>query len=180
MHPTNYRRCWHVVCWCLFFPPYGGTKEVYNPKAFILHAASLRQAFAHCARFLVAATRRCMGRIAVPLWLTDLSVQLPVVALVSHYLTNKLIGRRLLSRWEVIPFTRPLAKKIRISKFEFACSKDETMVYYLTFRLAIHLLEVDSHALLTRLPLIHRSGLARLAYLKHAASVHPELGSNSQ
>ena len=68
-------------------------KAVYDPKAFIPHAASLRQAFAHCARFLTAASRRSLGRVSVPVWLIVLSDQLPVVALVSRYLTNKLIGR---------------------------------------------------------------------------------------
>ena len=58
----------------------------------------LRQAFAHCAKFLTAASRRSMGRVAVPLWLIILSDQLPVIALVSRYLTNKLIGRRFLLR----------------------------------------------------------------------------------
>ncbi len=62
--------------------------EVYNPKAFIPHAASLRQAFAHCAIFPTAASRRSLGRVSVPMWLIILSDQLPVVALVSHYLTN--------------------------------------------------------------------------------------------
>ena len=62
--------------------------ELYNPKAFITHAASLRQAFAHCARFPTAASRRSLGRVSVPMWLAILSDQLPVVALVSHYLTN--------------------------------------------------------------------------------------------
>ena len=80
-------------------------KEVYDPKAFIPHAASLRQAFAHCAIFLIAATRRCMARVSVPLWLTDLSVQLPVIALVGHYPTNKLIGRRLLLKRAVMLFS---------------------------------------------------------------------------
>ena len=61
---------------------------VYNPKTFIPHAASLRQAFAHCARFPTAASRRSLGRVSVPMWLVILSDQLPVVALVSHYLTN--------------------------------------------------------------------------------------------
>ncbi len=63
-------------------------KGVYNPKAFIPHAASLRQAFAHCARFPAAASRRSLDRISVPVWLIVLSDQLPVVALVSRYLTN--------------------------------------------------------------------------------------------
>ncbi len=62
--------------------------ELYNPKAFIAHAASLRQAFAHCARFPTAASRRSLDRVSVPVWLFILSDQLPVLALVSHYLTN--------------------------------------------------------------------------------------------
>ncbi len=67
--------------------------EVYNPKAVIPHAASLRQAFAHCGRFSTAASRRSLGSVSVPVWLTILSDQLPVTALVSRYLTNKLMGR---------------------------------------------------------------------------------------
>ncbi len=61
---------------------------VYDPKAFIPHAASLRQPFGHCARFPTAASRRSLGRVSVPMWLIILSDQLPVVALVSRYLTN--------------------------------------------------------------------------------------------
>src|ERR1044072_2797107 len=68
-------------------------KEVYNPKAVIPHAASLRQAFAHCAIFPTAACRRSLGRVSVPVWPVALSGRLPVVALVGHYPTNKLIGR---------------------------------------------------------------------------------------
>ncbi len=70
--------------------------EVYDPKAFIPHAALLRQAFAHCAIFLTAASRRSLGRVAVPVWLAILSDQLLIVALVSRYLTNKLIKRGLI------------------------------------------------------------------------------------
>ena len=62
--------------------------ELYNPKAFITHAASLRQAFAHCARFPTAASRRSLDRVSVPVWLIILSDQLPVFALVGHYPTN--------------------------------------------------------------------------------------------
>ena len=61
---------------------------VYNPKAFIPHAASLRQAFAHCAKFPTAASRRSLGRVSVPVWLIILSDQLLIDALVSSYLTN--------------------------------------------------------------------------------------------
>ncbi len=65
-------------------------------STFILHAALLRQAFAHCAIFLTAASRRSLGRISVPVWLIILSDQLPIVALVGHYLTNQLMGRDLI------------------------------------------------------------------------------------
>ena len=66
---------------------------VYIPKDFIPHAASLRQAFAHCGRFLTAASRRSRGRVSVPVWLVVLSDQLPVIASVGRYPTDWLIGR---------------------------------------------------------------------------------------
>ena len=65
---------------------------VYNPRAFIPHAASLRQAFAHCGRFSTAATRRCLGSVSVPVSRAMLSHPVPIVALVGRYPTNKLIG----------------------------------------------------------------------------------------
>ncbi len=65
----------------------------YDPKAFITHAALLRQAFAHCARFLTAASRRSLDRVSVPVWPITLSGRLLIAALVSRYLTNKLIRR---------------------------------------------------------------------------------------
>ena len=68
-------------------------KGVYNPKAVVLHAALLYRACAHCRRFLAAATRRCLGRVSVPVWLIVLTDQLPVNGLVSHYPTNDLMGR---------------------------------------------------------------------------------------
>ncbi len=71
-------------------------KVLYNPEAFFTHAAWLRQAFAHCAIFPTAASRRSLGRVSVPVWLIILSDQLRIVALVSLYLTNKLILRRLI------------------------------------------------------------------------------------
>ena len=69
------------------------TKGVYNPRAFILHAASLGQGFPHCRSLSTAASRRSLGRISVPVWLTILSDQLPIVALVVFYTANKLMGR---------------------------------------------------------------------------------------
>ena len=61
--------------------------DFYNPKTFFNHAALLRQAFAHCAKFLTAASRRSLGRISVPVWLIILSDQLLIIAMVSIYLT---------------------------------------------------------------------------------------------
>jgi hypothetical protein len=61
---------------------------VYDPRAFILHAALLRQAFAHCAKFPTAASRRSLARVSVPVWLVILSDQLPIVALGGPYPPN--------------------------------------------------------------------------------------------
>ena len=73
-------------------------KEVYNPWAVFPHAVLLRQAFAHCGKFPTAASRRSLDRVSVPVCLIVLSNQILIVALVSHYLTNKLISRKLLFR----------------------------------------------------------------------------------
>ena len=97
MHPTYYRGCWHVVSRCLFpgYRPHSSPgKGVYDPKAFFPHAVSLRQAFAHCARFPAAASRRSGGRVSVPLWPIMLSHRLPVLGLVGRYPSNYLIGRK--------------------------------------------------------------------------------------
>lgn len=103
---TYYRGCWHVISrgfrlvpssYSLLDYTYSPqSTELYNPRAFIAHAASLRQGFPHCARFLTAASRRSLARVSVPVWPFTLSGRLPVVALVGHYPTNKLIGRRLI------------------------------------------------------------------------------------
>ena len=78
-------------------------KAVYNPKAFVPHAALLHQAFAHCARFPTAASRRSLGRVSVPVWPITLSGRLPVVALVGRYPTNKLIGREPIPKRKTFP-----------------------------------------------------------------------------
>ena len=63
------------------------TKEVYNPKAFFLHAALLGQTCVHCPIFSTAASRRSLGRISVPMWPVNLSVRLLIVAMVGRYPT---------------------------------------------------------------------------------------------
>ena len=77
---------------------YSPTTAVYNPRAFIPHAASLGQACAHCRRFSTAATRRCLGSVSVPVVGAMLSHPLDVLALVRRYHTNKLIGCGPISR----------------------------------------------------------------------------------
>ncbi len=89
--PLYYRGCWHRVSRRFlegyrqnFFP----LDRVYNPKAFITHAAWLRQGLPHCAIFPTAASRRSLGRVSVPVWLIILSDQLPIVPLVGRYPAN--------------------------------------------------------------------------------------------
>ncbi len=133
---------------------------------------SLRQGCPHCARFLIAASRRSMDRVSVPWWLTALSRQLPVLALVSHYLTNKLIGYGLLLKHQ--SFTYKTKRIVRL--LSITPSFDEL---FPTSRQIIHIL-------LTRLPLSkeeklstevsrNSSRIVRFAYLRHTANVHPEL-----
>ena len=142
-------------------------KEVYNPKAVIPHAASLHQACAHCAIFPTAASRRSLGRISVPVWPDTLSGRLPVVALVGHHPTNKLIGRGPIPHRKSFP------------------PQDMHPMVIFGIRPSFPGLSQSAgqitHVLLTRSPLVYpRKGLTvRLACVKHAASVRPEPESNS-
>ena len=175
MPPTYYRGCWHVVSrgfFCRYRHREASSllKVVYNPKAFIPHAASLRQAFAHCARFPTAASRRSLGRVSVPVWLATLSRQLPVNALVGRYPTNKLIGRGPIPDRKTLPVAPCGAAGLSgISNGFPLLSQSQGHV---------------AHVLLTRSPLsaallTKNCFVARLACIRRAASVHPEPGSNS-
>jgi hypothetical protein len=82
---------------------------VYDPKTFFPHAASLRQAFAHCAIFPTAASRRSLGRVPVPVWPATLSGRLLIVAMVGRYPTIKLMRRGLI-------FEQQLASRGRLSQ----------------------------------------------------------------
>jgi hypothetical protein len=77
-----------------FFPV---QKKFTTRRAVILHAAWLGQACAHCPIFLTAASRRSLVRVSVPVWGRILSEPLDIVALVSRYLTNKLMSRMLIN-----------------------------------------------------------------------------------
>ena len=125
---------------------------------FIPHAASLHQSFLHCAKFLTAASRRSLDRVSVPVWLIVLSDQLLIVALVSRYLTNKLIRRRLIPirfLWHIVPhpFLAPIS-------WCYSGDRGRLSTRYSPVR-----------QWLRRAPW--------LACVRHAASVRPEPGSNS-
>ncbi len=107
--PPYYRGCWHGVSrgflWRYRHQPglFNRTfssllTELYNPKAFIAHAALLRQGFPHCAIFPTAASHRSLDRVSVPVWPITLSGRLTIVALVGRYPTNKLMVRELILR----------------------------------------------------------------------------------
>ena len=172
MRPTYYRGCWHVVSrrfFCRYRHPKASSlpKEVYNPKAVIPHAALLHQACAHCAIFPTAASRRSLGRVSVPVWPITLSGRLPVVALVGHHPTNKLIGRG------PIPHRKSFPPQTMQSGVLFGIRPSFPGLSQSAGQI--------THVLLTRSPLEYpRRGLSvRLACVKHAASVRPEPGSNS-
>ena len=170
--PTYYRGCWHVVSRCLFarYRPYSSlTKEVYDPKAFVPHAASLPQAFAHWAKFPAAASRRSGGRISVPLWPYKLSLRLPVLGSVGHYPADYLIGRE------------PLPERSQVTPAPFLDDLTPPSVRGIStdFSVLFPFLGQVTHALLSRLPLNPLRSPARLACIKRAASVRPEPGSNS-
>ena len=147
--------------------------EVYIPKDFILHAALLRQAFAHCAKFPTAASRRSMARVSVPLWLAVLSDQLLIVALVSRYLTNKLIRRRFL-------FRRPFLRRgfnncLDVEPLHYAVLASLSTGYSPPKGRLPTRYSPGRHSTQDRSPF-----RVRLACVRHAASVDSEPGSNSQ
>ena len=101
------------------------------------------------------------------MWLIILSDQLPIVALVSHYLTNKLIGHRPLPEREALrsptfllrayAVLAPLSRRYPPLRGTFRCIP---------------------HPFAARRQGCPRAA-ARLACVKHAASVQSEPGSNS-
>ena len=108
------------------------------------------------------------------MWPIDLSTRLLIVDLVGRYPANYLIRRE------------PIFKRIAplISR---PCDPDMLCGISSRFQLLSPTRRQVAHALLTRPPLSSDSFdrslipliLVRLACVKHAASVHPEPGSNS-
>ena len=101
MRSLYYRYCWHRVSNLLFLwyshRSSSHRKAVYNPKAFIPHAASLRQAFAHCAIFPTAASRRSWARVSVPMWLIIL------MRPATRHRLGGLLPRQLADRIQALP-----------------------------------------------------------------------------
>src|SRR5438874_13598416 len=92
-HGSSYRGCWHELSPCFLqgsvnLAASSLSTVLYNPKAFIAHAASLGQACAHCQRSSTAATRRCLASVTVPVARVVLSHPLDILALVGRYPTN--------------------------------------------------------------------------------------------
>ncbi len=184
MPPPFYRGCWHGVSrgflwWYRQKPSLLNSAfsfhltGVYDPKAFVLHAALLDQAFAHCPIFPTAASRRSLGRVSVPVWPITLSGRLPIEALVGRYPANKLIGRGPL--WECQLTCRgQLSSSSRSPRNVCGISPSFPRLFPTRGQII--------HVLLTRSPLYsppEGDFLARLACVRHAASVHSEPGSNS-
>ena len=122
----------------------------------------LDQACAHCPIFPTAASRRSLGRVSVPVWLIILSDQLPIVGLVSRYLTNYLIGRGPLSRRKLSPTIAGRAYPV-LAFVSKRYSEPKGRFPRVTHPCAT-------------MP----EGIVRLACVRHAASVRSEPGSNSQ
>ena len=106
------------------------------------------------------------------MWPITLSGRLPIVDLVGRYLTNYLIGREPTPN-RFAPFTPGPCDPVVLCGIS-TC-----------FQVLSPCLGQVAHALLTRPPLEYRIRrtfidiLVRLACVKHAASVRPEPGSNS-
>ena len=137
-------------------------KGLYNPKAFVTHAASLDQACAHCPRFPTAASRRSLGRVSVPVWPIVLSDRLPIAGTVGRYPAVYLIGRGPIPGRGQTPLPReayPVSAAV-----SRGCPGPRGRFPRVTHPCAA----------------VPPKGTARLACVKRAASVRSEPGSNSQ
>ena len=106
-----------------------------------------------------------MARISVPLLGNTLSRPLPVIALVGRYPTNKLIGRR--------PLTERITPLLQRKAGD----------HWVLATISRGYPQLSGRYLRVTNPFATSptcAGLVRLACLIHAASVHPEPGSNSQ
>ena len=170
MPPTYYRGCWHVVSrgfFCRYSLVSSLLKAVYDPKASVPHAASLRQGCPHCARFPTAASRRSLGRVSVPIWPVGLSTRLPVVGTVGRHPAVYLMGR------DPIPRRRSYARG--------DMRPPGATGYHPRFPAAVPVRRAGWSRVTQPFAarFLPKQGAARLACVRRAASVHPEPGSNS-
>ncbi len=171
MPPTYYRGCWHVVSrgfFCGSRLRSSPLKAVYGPRAFVPHAALLRQAFAHCAKFPTAASRRSLGRISVPMWPIGLSARLPIVGTVGFHPAVCLMGRGPIPRRLGFP---PGPKR-----------GPGPIRYQPPFPAVVPVRGAGWPRVTPPFATLYAAEAAftvRLACVRHAASVHPEPGSNS-
>ena len=142
------------------------TTVPYNPKIFIEHTKLLCQTFVHCKKFLTAAFRRSLGRISVPMWLYIFSNQLRIIALVSCYLTNKLLRYTLIDKRSKTFFT---LKSVLIKDYQILIYISISY-FCLTGRLSAYYSPVRHWNI--NVPV-------RLACIMYFASIHSEPGSNS-
>src|SRR5947208_10513278 len=90
-HGSSYRGCWHELSPCFLqgqikpCGPFLPSTALYNPKAFVAHAASLGQACAHCRRSSTAASRRSLASVPVPVAQVVLAHLLGILATVGRY-----------------------------------------------------------------------------------------------
>ncbi len=105
------------------------------------------------------------------MWPFTLSGRLCIIALVSRYLTNQLMHRRIIHVQGRSPFNRKKMPPCHLSGFSRR------------FHLLSRAHGQIPYVLLTRSPLTSNEQAhlpsVRLACIRHAASVHPEPGSNS-
>ena len=165
MPPTYYRGCWHVVSRG-FLVKYRLLSslliDLYIPKYFFSHAASLHQSFLHCAILPTAASRRSLGRVSVPMWPVTLSGRLLIVALVGRYPTNQLIRRGSISHHLFVFHTVPCGT-VRLCGISSG------------FPLLSPCVRQVTHALLTRPPLSQHSvqALPAASFDLHVLSTPP-------
>lgn len=175
--PPSYRGCWHGVSRGFFLESCHDRaldeRALQAALPFFTHAILLDRAFAHCPRFPTAAPRGSPGRVSVPVWLIIRKDQLSIIGLVSLYLTNYLILRRLIKQrflafFRIWPelfgrfprITHPFATLFSTVPTSWARQATFTLGAYFPS---------------AQLP----ENNVRLACVKHIASVPSEPGSNS-
>ena len=143
-------------------------KAVYDTNAFFPHAALLRQGCPHCAIVPTAASRRSLGRISVPMWPVGLSTRLPVVGWAGRCPAHYLMGRDPIHRR--LGFPAPSMREGRCIGYQSAFRRAVPVRWAGWSRV--------THPFAT-LCAPEGALTVRLACVRHAASVHPEPGSNS-